>query len=488
MRGFIAGLLFATAGAATLRAADPPPVATPVAKDPRVVSAVQLARGWLEAQRAYARIPGISAAVVYRDETLWSGGYGAADLASGRPADAETLYSICSISKLFTSIAILQLRDEDKLRLDDSVGQHLPWFRLKTTQGEGDVTIEGLLTHASGLPQEPAYPYWSAPDFAMPTREEIISAGGTIEALYPPEKHHQYSNLGFELLGEVVVSASGEPYADYVRKNILGPLSLSNTTPFIPETERGKRFATGYSSLDRDGKRSPIPFFTMKGVDAAAGFTSDAEDLARFASWQLRLLARGGKDVLKATTLAEMQRIHWVEPDFNTLWGLGFRIWKNDDVFLPGHGGSCPGFRSAVLVGPKDGVATVFLANAQSVESPEWAMRLYDIVAPAVVAAAKEPGKAKAPDPALSRYAGTYDAQPWAGEVLILPWEDGLAMLELPTMSPMKDLEKLRKTGEHRFRRIRKDKELGEEIVFVMGPDGTPERYTQNNNFLRRIR
>ena len=61
-------------------------------------------------------------------------------------------------------------------------------------------------------------------------------------------------------------------------------------------------------------------------------------------------------------------------------------------------------------------------------------------------------------------------------------------MLELPTMSPMKDLEKLKKTGEHRFRRIRKDKELGEEIVFVMGADGKPERYIQNNNFLRRVK
>jgi CubicO group peptidase (beta-lactamase class C family) len=480
LRGVLAALVLAT----QLPAAEPPPVAS----DPRVVSALALARGWLEAQRAYARIPGISAAVVYRDQTLWSGGFGAADLSTGRPADAQTLYSICSISKLFTSIAILQLRDEGRLRLDDGVGAHLSWFGLKTAQGEGDVTIEGLLTHSSGLPQEPGYAYWSAPDFAMPTREEIIAKAGGIEALYAPEKHFQYSNLGFELLGEIVASESGEPYAAYVRRSILEPLSLSSTTPFIPEAERGKRFATGYSSLDREGRRAPIPFFTMKGVDAAAGFASDAEDLARFASWQLRLLARGGKDVLKATTLAEMQRIHWVEPDFQTLWGLGFRIWKNDSVFLAGHEGSCPGFRSALMVGAADGVATVFLSNAQSVDSPEWAMRLYDIVAPAVTAAVKNPTDAKRPDPSLAVYAGTYDAQPWAGEVLILPWEDGLAMLELPTMSPVKNLEKLRKTGEHRFRRIRKDGELGEEIVFVMGPDGKPVRYTQHNNFLRRIK
>ncbi len=483
-RRLTSAFLFATLSAARLAAQAPSPVAT----DPRVVSALELARTWLEAQRAYARIPGISAAVVYGDETLWSGGYGQADVASGRPAGADTLYSICSLSKLFTSIAVMQLRDEGKLRLDDPVGRHLPWFRLKTAQGEGDVTIEGLLTHASGLPQEPEYAYWSAPDFAMPTREDFIAKGGSIEALYAPEQHFQYSNLGFTLLGEIVAAESQKPYAAYVQSGILGPLALASTTPDIPESQRGRRLASGYSSLDREGKRAPIPFFTMKGVAPAAGFASDANDLARFASWQLRLLARGGTDVLKATTLSEMQRIHWVEPDFDTLWGLGFRIWKNDTKLLAGHEGSCPGYRSAILVGASDRVGVVFLSNAQGVDSPEWAMRLYDIVAPAVAAAVKSPGGAKAPDPALSRYAGVYDAQPWAGEVVILPWEDGLAMLELPTMSPAKTLERLKKTGEDRFRRVRKDGTLGEEIVFVMGTDGRPTRYTQHNNFLRRMK
>jgi CubicO group peptidase (beta-lactamase class C family) len=483
-RRLAGALVLAATHAAPAIAQEP----SPFAKDPRVVSALELARTWLEAQRAYARIPGISAAVVYGDETLWSGGYGQADVASGRPAGADTLYSICSLSKLFTSIAVMQLRDEGKLRLDDPVGRHLPWFHLKAAQGEGDVTIEGLLTHASGLPQEPEYAYWSAPDFAMPTREEFIAKGGSIEALYAPEQHFQYSNLGFTLLGEVVAAESQRPYAAYVQSGILGPLALSSTTPDIPESQRGKRLASGYSSLDREGRRSPIPFFTMKGVAPAAGYASDANDLARFASWQLRLLAKGGTDVLKATTLSEMQRIHWVEPDFDTLWGLGFRIWKSDAKLLAGHEGSCPGYRSAIMVGAADRVGVVFLSNAQGVDSPEWAMRLYDIVAPAVAAAVKDPGGTKAPDPALSRYAGVYDAQPWAGEVVILPWEDGLAMLELPTMRPVKDLERLRKTGEDRFRRIRKDGTLGEEIVFVMGADGKPTRYTQHNNFLRRVK
>jgi CubicO group peptidase (beta-lactamase class C family) len=459
-----------------------------IANDPRVVSALELARTWLEAQRAYDQIPGVSAAIVQDQQVLWSGGFGQADLASGRPAAADTIYSVCSISKLFTSIAVMQQRDAGKLRLDDPVGQHLPWFRLKHTEGEGAVTIEGLLTHASGLPRESDYPYWSAPDFAFPTHEQIVARVSQQDALYTPETHFQYSNLGLTLAGEVVAHESGMAYGDYVRRNILDPLGLASTTPEMPETQRGTRLATGYSALDRQGRRQALPFFTAKGIAPAAGYASTVGDLARFASWQFRLLANGGTEVLKATTLREMQRVHWVEPDFETTWGLGFMVWRRDSKIFVGHGGSCPGYRTSLLEMPEERVATVFMANAQGVESGQWAQRLYDIVGPAVRAAIKEPGKGKTPDAELRRYAGTYSEAPWGGEVAVLPWEDGLGMLDLPTMEPVKELVKFKKTGEHTFRRIRKDESLGEEVVFEMGPDGRPTRFKQHSNYRPRVR
>jgi hypothetical protein len=192
--------------------------------------------------------------------------------------------------------------------------------------------------------------------------------------------------------------------------------------------------------------------------------------------------------VLKATTLREMQRVHWVEPDFETTWGLGFIVWRSDSRIFVGHDGSCPGYRTALLEMPEDRVATVFMANAQGVESDKWAQRLYDIVGPAVRAAIKEPGKAKAPDPELRRYAGTYSDAPWGGETAILPWEEGLAMIGFPTLDPVKELVKLKKTGEHTFRRVRKDEALGEEIVFTMGPDGRATRFTRHSNYSPRVR
>jgi len=459
-----------------------------VANDVRVVSALELARTWLEAQRAYDQIPGVSAAIVVDQQVLWSGGFGQADLASGRAASADTIYSICSISKLFTSVAVMQQRDAGRLRLDDPVTQHLPWFTLKHAEGEGAVTIEGLLTHASGLPRESDYPYWSAPDFAFPTHEQIVARVSQQNALYTPETHFQYSNLGLTLAGEIVAATSGLPYGDYARTRILEPLGLTTTTPEMPENQRSGRLATGYSALDRQARRLPVPFFKANGIAPAAGYASTVGDLGKFASWQFRLLAGGGTELLKATTLREMQRVHWVESDFETTWGLGFMVWRSDSKVFVGHGGSCPGYRTALLEMPEEKVATVFMANANGVDSGKWAQRLYDIVGPAIRAAIKEPGKGKATDAELRKYAGTYSQAPWGGEVAVLPWEDGLAMLELPTMEPVKELVKLKKTGEHTFRRIRKDESLGEEIVFEMGSDGRPTRFTHHSNYAPRVR
>jgi len=463
------------------------PAADKVASDPRVKTALEAARIWLEAQRAYDRVPGASAAIVYDQQVLWSGGYGFADLSKKTPAGPGTIYSICSISKLFTSIAVMQLRDAGKLRLDDPVEKFLPWFKIQKTFPQApEITIEGLLTHASGLPRESEYPYWSAPDYNFPTREQVKEKIAAQQTLYPAEAHFQYSNLGLTLAGEVVAAASGEPYDQYVKTHILGPLGMTGTTPEIPAEERGGRLATGYSILTRDGEPKAMPFFQARGIAPAAGYASTAEDLARFASWQFRILAKETAEILKANTLREMYRIHWVEPDFETTWGLGFSVWRRDGKIFVGHGGSCPGFRSGVLFRPDEKVAAVFLSNAHEAASEAFAQCLYDIVAPAIKDAVKNPAAAKKPDPKLNKYLGAYSA--WNGEMVVILWGNGLAVMDLPTMSPVKSMIKLKKTGEHTFRRVRDDEELGEEIVFELGPDGRAARLKWHSNSYPRIR
>jgi CubicO group peptidase (beta-lactamase class C family) len=448
---------------------------------PTTAQALELARLWLDGQRAYEGIPGLSAAIVHDQEALWSGGFGVADLESGRPATADTLYSICSISKLFTSIAVLQLRDAGKLSLADPVEKHLAWFRMKPAPEGRAATIEGILTHSSGLPRESDFPYWMG-RFDFPTREKIVERIASQEALYPSERYLQYSNLGIALAGEIVSAVSGEPYDAYVRRAILDPLGMSSTYPEIPLAEKGKRLATGYSARRRDGTRAALPPFQVRGIAPAAGFASSASDLARFAAWQFRTLAGKDEKVLDPRTLREMQRPHWVEPDFEQFWGLGYATEKDGETIYVGHGGSCPGFRSMFSTVPAAKLAVVVLTNASGVNSGRFTTNVHKIVAPTLKEKPKGPASTT-----MAPYVGSYDEFPWGGESLVFAWGDGLGMLSLPSLDPAKEMDKLRKVGEHTFRRVRKDDTLGETVRFEIGPDGRATRYWQHSNPYERI-
>ena len=425
--------------------------AAQLADHPRIREATHLLAKWLDAQRAYERIPGLSAAVVADQEVIWTGGSGYADLAAKRPATAETIYSICSISKLFTSIAVMQLRDQGKLRLDDPVAKHLSWFDIRRRHPEsGEITIEGLLTHSSGLPREAAYPYWSGPDFKFPTHEEIVSALSSEETLYPTRTFFQYSNLGLTLAGEIVAAESGMPYAEYVTTRILRPLGLASTTPEIPVAERGRRLATGYGPWEREGDRTPLPFLQVKGIAPAAGYASTVEDLARFAAWQFRLLQYRSTEVLAPNTLREMHRIHFVDPSGSPTWGLGFVASRDGKKNFVGHGGSCPGYQTSLLLEPDERIAVTVMTNGIDVNAGRLSRGSYAIMAPAI-AAARDSTPPKPADSSLAAYTGTYD-EAWGGETEILVWEGGLAAIGLPTDDPVEAITKLRKVGRARVR------------------------------------
>jgi CubicO group peptidase (beta-lactamase class C family) len=456
-------------------------------EDPRVAGALNLLDIWLEAQRAYEDVPGLSLAVVHDQDIVWSGAYGYADRERAAPATTKTIYSICSISKLFTSVGVMQLRDQGKLHLDDPVAEHLSWFDIEQAYPDAPaITVQSLLTHSSGLPRESDYPYWTGPDFAFPSRDQIIERLASQETLYPADKYFQYSNLGLTLAGEIVAAVSGTPYGEYVRRNILDPLGLEDTSPEIPLDQKGKRMATGYGARGRDGVREPLTFLQVRGIAPAAGFASTVEDLAAFAAWQFRLLETGQSEILSANTLREMQRVHWVDPDWTTHWGLGFAVWRNDDKTFVGHGGSCPGYRSQLLLQTDDRIATVVMTNAMGVDAGKYARVAYQIASPAIKEALEGPGEGEEAEPELAAYTGTYDTA-WGGEIAVFAWKEGLAMLYLPNDDPMDNIVRLKHVEGNIFRRIRSDDAPGEEIVFDV-EDGRAVRFKQHSNYYKRVK
>jgi CubicO group peptidase (beta-lactamase class C family) len=453
----------------------------------RLTESLNLIEVWIEAQMAYEQIPGMSAGLAYKDKVIWQKAFGVTDTEKKSPTTTKTIYSICSISKLFTSIAVMQLRDKGLLRLDDPVGKHLEWFNIEQVSPDSPpITIEALLTHSSGLPRESDFPYWNAPDYPFPTREEMIKKLAEQKTLYPADKHYQYSNLALTLAGEIVAAVSGEKFEEYVEKNIIQPLGLTDTRTEMPRELHGSQLAIGYSSKTRKGERIEQPFFQAKAITPAAGFSSTVEDLIKFGMWQTNLLENGGTEILKANTLKEMHRVHWLEPNWETARGLGFGVYRNKDITFVGHQGSCPGYRTALMIQPDKKVVSVFLANASGVSVGQLAQTAYKIVASVLDDTSNQTKKEM--DESFKKYVGTYSYETWGGETAIITWKGGLAMVDLPTSNPLNSLSELKHIEKNIFKRLRDDGELGEEIIFISDNKGRIESIYQHSNYWKKIK
>jgi hypothetical protein len=231
-----------------------------------------------------------------------------------------------------------------------------------------------------------------------------------------------------------------------------------------------------------------MPFFQARGIAPAAGYASTVEDLAKFASWQFRLLDKGGAEILKASTLREMQRVQWIDPDWKegTSRGLGFWVRRQDDKNFVGHGGSCPGYRSEIRLNPSEKIAVVFMTNAMSIDPTVFTRRAHQMVGKAIAEAIKNPAKGTPDDPAVAKYIGLYRGD-W-GETAVIHWDGALAFLELPTKDPVGDLETLRQETADTFRRVRSDGSLGEQIRFDLDANGQVLRMWRHSNYDAKVR
>lgn len=453
-----------------------------------LAEAISLGALWIETQRRYARIPALSVAVARGDNTVWSRGFGTIDRKGRVPASGDTIYSICSISKLFTAVAVMQQWEAGTLRLDEPVTTYLPWANLAQDERESvPVTLRGLLTHSAGLPRESAHPYWTGPDFPFPTQQEVRSGLPGQTPLYPASTTFQYSNLGITLAGEAVEAVTSQPYNDYVTARILQPLGLTQTRPGIPAERFGKDMAVGWGALTAAGERPEVKLFDPRGITPAAGYSSTVNDLAKFASWQFRLLRTGQAEVLRASTLRDMQRVHYITPDRETSWGLGFAAWQANGTNYVGHGGSCPGYRTTLVIDPASETAIAVAINAMD-DPGLYARGLGALLAARLTAQAYPAPDSGAVD--LTPYTGIYGGQPWGPDSVILPWAGGLVWAELATGDPLGDLARLKPLGDDRFRVMTAKGEERDVVTFIRDASGRvthAERFGNRSPFVRGL-
>ncbi len=456
---------------------------TPLAEHAEVRSAIDVLTAWIEAQIVYRELPGLAIGIVHDQTLLWARGFGWADVERREPTTPDTLCRIGSITKLFTATAILLLRDAGKLRLDDPLTAHLPWFAMKTPSPDaGLITVRHLLTHTSGLPREAAFPYWT--DDRFPTADEIRERLSMQECPLPTESRWKYSNLGAALAGEVVVAVSGEPYADFVRRHVLEPLEMSATLVVSPRPGH-PQLATGYTRWLPGRERTPGPATDLRGLAAAGNMTTSVIDLARFAMLQLRGGPADGAQILSGRTLAEMQRVHWLEPEWQAGWGLGFRVLRIRGKTFVGHGGGVRGFRSELRICPADKLAVIVFINADDGEPWAYVEKAFDWVGGAIASVLK-PATPTA-DPAWHRYVGRY-RNAW-GDLQVLVRGGELTAIGPAGPDPLLTASTLKPIGEHTFRVETKDGYgiPGELAVFEVGAAGRVTRVRFGENYTERI-
>jgi CubicO group peptidase (beta-lactamase class C family) len=451
--------------------------------------ASRILEAWLDAQRDYEQLPGISVVVVEDQDILWSGAFGLANVEQNVKSEPSTIYSICSISKLFTSVAIMKLFDEGKLRLDDKVSELLPWYDLEQKFPDSwPITVRTLLTHSSGLPREANFPYWTGPDFPFPSSEQIRAELENQETLYPSSVYFQYSNLGLTLLGDIVEEVSGVPFEVYVKENILDPLGLHNTRTELPEDFYGQKLAIGYTALNREHQRQKVALFQANGITPAAGFSSSATDLGKFASWQFRLMDSTVTEILKPSTLKYMQNVHWTDPDWKTTRGLGFEVSKSSNgEKIVGHGGSCPGYRSSIILMPESKRAYVVMINASGTDPGKYGNGIHEMLKKA-----KSADKDLSPENPVSgidlqAYSGYYNPMPWGSEFFVSTWYGKLALLYLPAGSPADAMTLFKHIAGDTFRRVRDDGELGEVLEFERNDEGQITRLKHHGNYYSKM-
>ncbi|WUS98030.1 beta-lactamase family protein [Streptomyces sp. NBC_00708] len=316
--------------------------------------------------QAEGRTPSLVAAVQRQGQIVWDGSRSCVD---GHAPDADTQFRIGSLTKTFTAVLVLRLRDEGLLDLADPLEKHLPGT------GAGDVTLYQLLGHSAGLGAETTAPWWErTPGTFRPTLGDVL---GEQIAMHPPGHRHHYSNPGYTLLGSLVEAVRGASWEEVLRREVLNPLGMHRTTS-LPQAPH----AGGWAVHPWADAVLPEPAEDLGLMAPAGQLWSTTADLLRFAAF----LAEGDDRVLRAASVEEMKRPSAaMEPgDWDNGYGLGVQLVRRKGRTFIGHTGSLPGFLAALWVSAEDDVAAVVLVNATSgVAIGEVAADLVDIVAEA---------------------------------------------------------------------------------------------------------
>ena len=314
--------------------------------------------------------------LVVDDQVVYSDGYGFTNLAKKTTASAKSLFRIASMSKSVTTMAILKLRDEGKLRLDDPAYLYIPELKSMPllTADSPSISVRNLMTHAAGFPEDNP---WG--DRQLDTKDEdllhLIQKG--LSNSNVPGVQYEYSNLGFAMLGKIIGNITGTSYQQYITDNIFKPLGMTNT---LWEYTKAPADLLAHGYRWKDGKWKEEELLHDGTYGAMGGILTSIEDFGKYMAFHLS--ASPPKDEketgpVKRSSVREMQQ-PWTFNNLNTnfkypdgrtcalvsSYGYGLRISRDcDNKLCVGHTGGVPGFGSQWWIMPEYGIGVIANGN-----------------------------------------------------------------------------------------------------------------------------
>ena len=387
MRHFIA-LAMLACSYAYASDAYPPPRFTDNNRMQKLQSAMPEIDQLFRRYAAGRKIPGMVWGVVIDGRLAHIGVTGVRDRRTNAPVASDTVFRIASMTKSFTALAILKLRDEGKLSLEDPVSKWIPEFaRMELpTRDTPPLRIRQILSHSAGFPEDNP---WGDQQLSATDADLTNWLNKGIPFSTPPGTRYEYSNYAFGLLGRIVTKASGMPYEKYMRSEILSKLHMDATTYEFSEVPASKR-AIGYR-LRPDGtylEEAPLPHGVFGSM---GGLLTNANDLAKYVAFHLQAWpARDDDDPgpVRRSSIREMNHM-WTPANLASTrsqstesgYGFGLRI-ASDCRFelIASHGGGLPGFGSFMSWLPDYGVGMFAMANLTYAGPAEPVNQAWDVL------------------------------------------------------------------------------------------------------------
>lgn len=454
-------LVSATAALAqTPAATSPPPVSTGDIVQPMLPAQLQDFGTYVDSARKAFDVPGIAVAIVKDGKVVMEQGFGLREIGKPDQVDARTLFAIASNTKAFTAAALQQLAGEGKLKMDDRVIDHLPWFRMSDAYVTHEMRIRDLLAHRSGLSLGAGdLLYWPPTSYST---KEVVQRLANVPIKNGFRSGYAYDNILFAVATLVIEEASGQSYADYLREHLFKPVGMDESLVDMTGLKPGMDVATGHAKFDfKDLK--PVPPMAWLNDPGAGGIYSSVHDMAKWMNVQLAggVLPTVGADGKPVRLFSEKSHqemwsmltpIRIGKPSTPELASLmpnfsGYgESWFLSDYRgkkLVWHTGGWPGMVSRVTLVPELKLGVVVLTNAESgaafnavtyrvldawlnpAQKTDW-VAAYDKAVKKAEAKADESfakheavrDKHSKPSLALAKYAGTY-RDPWYGDVIV---------------------------------------------------------------------